>query len=102
MDKKVEVSWIFMAIGYASQTQPADFAAISKVADGINHAVPSHKELQGSISLLLEKSLIEKQAKKYILSKSGLSLLESARHNSKTVFEVWKELENEFEHILQA
>ncbi len=100
MDGVTEVSWIFMAVGYASGKEPADFAAISLVADGINHAVPTHKEMQNSLVLLLEKNLILKQGKKYSLSKSGQLLLEDAREGQKTLFAVWEILKNEFKKII--
>lgn len=91
-----------MAIGYASQKQAADFAAISKVADGINHAVPTHKELHNSVSRLLELNLINKKNKKYSLSNSGASLLVKVQEKEKTIFGVWKELENEFGKIIET
>lgn len=33
-------SWIFYAVALASQQEPADYAGIETVADGINHAAP--------------------------------------------------------------
>ena len=102
MDAQTEISWIFMAIGYASQKQPADFAAISQVADGINHAMPTHKELQNSIARLLELTLIKKEGKKYTLSKSGDALLTEAQEKGKTLSGVWKGLEIEFATIIKT
>jgi hypothetical protein len=102
MDEATEVSWIFMAIGYASETEPADFASISLVADGINHAVPTHKEMQTSLAFLLKKSLILKQGKKYSLSKTGATLLADARAESKTLFEVWDALKIQLKKYVQV
>lgn len=91
-----------MAIGYASQTEPADVAAISKVADGINHSVPTHKELQSAITRLYELNLITKQNEKYTLSKIGSSLFDQVRENEETLFGIWKELEREFSKIIKT
>ncbi|HLX54497.1 MAG TPA: hypothetical protein VKR58_11175 [Aquella sp.] len=65
------ISWIFLSIAVASETNPADFRGISMIGDGINHAVPTVKELQTSISWLLEKGLVLRHSAKYELSEQG-------------------------------
>jgi len=52
------IAWIFLAIALASQTEPADFDSISTIADGINHAVPTLKELQTSLIWLINNGLV--------------------------------------------
>jgi hypothetical protein len=44
------VAWIFYSVAGAYGQGPADFRDISMVADGINHAIPTHKELQSSLA----------------------------------------------------
>ena len=66
------ISWIFLAIAIASQKELADIRGISMIADGINHAVPTEKEIQLSVSWLLKNGQIEKQGKKYKLTKKGM------------------------------
>ena len=77
----------------ASQIEPADFAGISSIADGINHAVPSHKELQTSISWLTNNGLIIKQGKKYQLTDKGKLEYESASKKTNLLLEIWKNIE---------
>ena len=58
------ISWIFLAIAMASQKGASDIKGISIIADGINHAVPTQKELQMSIRFLTDKKLILQEGKK--------------------------------------
>src|SRR5688572_19592633 len=58
MTKNQTTSWIFLATAIASQTEPADFSSISDIADGINHAIPTHKELQSSLNWMARTGLV--------------------------------------------
>jgi hypothetical protein len=92
--KEAEViSWIFMAIAMASESEAAGFSDISRIADGINHAIPTPKEMQISIKWLLNKGLVTKQGKRYILTSQGLSEYKGAIDYSKSLFKNWKSLE---------
>lgn len=55
MTDKQTISWIFLATAMATNAKSTDIRGISSVADGINHAVPTQKELQTSISWLTKK-----------------------------------------------
>ena len=85
-------SWIFMATAIASQTEPSDFNGISDIADGINHAVPTHKELQNSINWLYEKELLNKLEKKYVLTPKGKAEYKKASEQNNTVLKIWDNL----------
>ena len=91
MNKEQTHSWILLAIGLASQKEPTDIAGIIMIADGINCAVPEQKELQGSISWLLSKGLINKLGKKYELTLEGKSKLKTAE--DRTLIKTWSNLE---------
>ena len=54
-------SWIFLATAMASQAEPADYDSISNIADGINRAVPTHKEIQTSLTWLTKNDLVFKR-----------------------------------------
>ena len=54
MTDKQTISWILLSTVIASQKGPADFASISNIADGINHAIPTHKELQTSLTWMTQ------------------------------------------------
>ena len=88
-------SWIFLSIALGSQESPITFSQISAIADGINHAVPNHKELQTSISWLKQENLITQTGKKYSISDFGKEIFKQAE-KQKTIFNIWKNLENEF------
>lgn len=74
MTDAATIAWIFYSLRLASATAPAKFNAISQVADGLNHAVPTHRELQGSLSWLSDAGLVAKQSGGYSLSTSGLQM----------------------------
>ena len=96
MTQDQTTSWIFLATALATQTAPTDFNGISLVADGINHAVPTHKELQVSITWLTNEGLIVQHNKKYSLTDNGKLVYESASKNSNKLLEIWKNLETCF------
>lgn len=90
------ISWIFLAIAIGSQNRPISFNGISTIADGINHAVPSHKELQTSISWLTKNKFISKSKNVYCLTNSGELAYRNASIDVNTVLIIWKNLEHSF------
>ena len=94
MDNSTTISWIFLAIALSSDKSSVDFKGISQVADGINHAVPSHKEIQDSVSWLLRKDFVLKIGNKYSLSNLGKNMLIDSEKNTKTVLNIWKNIDN--------
>jgi hypothetical protein len=97
MTEEQTVAWIFYAVAGASGQEPADFRSISMVADGINHAVPTHKELQGSLSWLHEAQLVNRASTGYMLTPQGQEVMKSAQAKSNTTMGVWKELTRQLE-----
>ncbi|MDM8162208.1 hypothetical protein QUH73_20510 [Labilibaculum sp. K2S] len=93
------ISWIFLAIAFASEKEPSDFNGITKIADGINHAVPTQKEMQSSIKWLLNNDLIVKIGKKYSLTDNGIELVNNSRLNETGILNMWKNLEQLIKNI---
>jgi hypothetical protein len=87
------ISWIFLATAMASQSHPADFNSISNIADGINHAVPTHKELQTSLTWLTSNGLVMKIGNKYCLTEKGKADYETASKQASTLLKVWDNTE---------
>lgn len=87
------IAWIFLAVSMASETEPADLNGISSVADGINHAVPTQRELQTSTTWLINKGLIIKVGKKYTLTEKGKEDYTNAQLGTKTLLKMWENLE---------
>lgn len=89
-------SWIFLAIAISSQISPVSFAGISQVADGINHAIPTQKEMQNALSWLTKKELVTKVGNKYSLTESGNKIYEEAQRENKILLKMWKSIEDKF------
>lgn len=92
-------SWIFLATALASQKEPVDLNAISMVADGINHLVPTEKELRTSLTWLLNEGLISKQGKKYTLTTIGRTKYEDATRTTKVLFKIWDIIDEELQKL---
>jgi predicted transcriptional regulator len=90
------VSWIFLAIALATNKKPTDLNQISSVADGINHAIPTQKELQTSITWLIKQGFILKQGKNYELTFKGKIEYEKANKDTKILFSILKNIEINF------
>ncbi|MFN7220090.1 MAG: hypothetical protein ACK5UX_05585 [Burkholderiales bacterium] len=95
-------AWIFYAVAGASGQKPADFHGISIVADGINHAVPTHKEMQSSLSWLCREGFVAKSTQGYAVTPDGELLMKNARQKASTTMGVWKELTHQVEHIANS
>jgi hypothetical protein len=98
MTEQQKISWIFMATAIASQTEPTDFKGISDIADGINHAIPSHKEIKTSIAWLSEKNLLDNIGKKYVLTAKGKKEYKKAYEQNDTLLKIWDNLEEIFKN----
>ena len=99
MTEEETISWIYLSIALASQTESADLREISNIADGINHSIPNQKELQTSISWLLKKLLICKIEKKYQLMNLGISEYKEASKNTNILLKIWGNLELRIENM---
>jgi predicted transcriptional regulator len=93
MTENQTISWIFLATAIASQAEPADFNSISNIADGINHALPTHKELQTTLTWLTSKDFVTKNGGKYSLTEKGNFTYDLASRQTQTQFEIWDNLE---------
>jgi len=87
------ISWIFLSTALASQKEPADYSSISNIADGINHAIPTHKELQTSLTWLTKNGLLFKIGSKYSLTEKGKLNYKESSKNTKTVLKIWNNIE---------
>lgn len=93
------ISWILLSTAFASEQQPANFDSISQIADGINHAVPTQKELQTSLAWLTKNGIVEKTGKKYHLTNKGIEIIDKAKSRANNiVMNIWDELTKEIEN----
>lgn len=93
MTEDQTISWIFLATAMASQAEPADFNSISDIADGINHAIPTHKELQSSLTWLMNIGLVTNTGSKYSLTEKGKVDYDMASRQTSTLLKVWDNVE---------
>ena len=93
MTENQVISWIFLATALASQEEPTNFEGLSMVADGINHCVPTEKEMRNSLTWLTKAELITKESKKYYLTQKGITKYELAMKETKTLMKIWHNLE---------
>jgi hypothetical protein len=96
MTDEQTILWIFLAIATGSQKASINIGDLALVAEAINHAVPTHKELQTSISWLTNNSLIIKNNRRYNLTKLGHSELKNAPDGVESLYIIWKNLESRF------
>ena len=93
MTDRQTISWIFLSTAIASQKEPEDFVSISNIADGINHTIPTHKELQTSLTWLTKNDLIVKIGSKYSLTEKGKLDYEESSKDTGTVLKIWDKVE---------
>lgn len=89
------LAWILYAVAMASGKAPASRTDISNAADAINHAVPTHAELDGALKRLLACGLVETYGRFHALSPTGHALLDKVQLAHDTVTAVWRGLTEE-------
>ena len=92
-------SWILYAVGMASHSTPATQKKISRAADEINHAVPTHKELQSSISWLEAEGLIKTDGQSMEPTALGREMLDRGSSSSNAMSVVWDFLTSELSNM---
>jgi predicted transcriptional regulator len=85
MDENTTISWILLSTALASEQKPANFESIAQIADGINHYIPTHNELQESLRWLIVNEMVEKKGKRYQLTIIGAEFIEKAKSQTNSV-----------------
>ncbi len=101
MRSRETISWIFLALAIASKEESVDYAEISEIADGINHSVPTLKEMETSILWLKRKKLILTGGNKFALSESGKKIYNETAEESKQLFKMKKIIEDKIRLQIQ-
>jgi hypothetical protein len=60
------------------------------MADAINHAIPTHNELQRSLGWLKNQGLVVKKGRNILLTDRGVELLSRARSGHQTMMQTWE------------
>jgi len=85
-------SWIFYAVSFIAQKEAVSIREIESVADGINHAIPTQKEISKSIRWLQSEDLIAKEGKKIILTQEGADLISKVTEKHRTRMKAWNSI----------
>ena len=101
MQEARTISWILYALEGASSNEGAKCRDISLVADGINHAVPTQKEMSESLKWLCQNNLAVKVGSFYRVTDDGKLFLSSARSTSATIAGVWHALTLQIDAYLE-
>ncbi len=102
MEDSQVISWIFLSTAMASEAEPARHDSISMIADGINHLIPSHYELQNSLKWLINNGLVVKVGKgKYNLTEFGKAIIDNCDAKTSTIDSKWRALENQIDLLRQ-
>ena len=86
-------SWIFLALAISSQKTSSDYNEISQIADGINHSVPTQKEM------LINQRLILKVNGKYLLTEAGNKIYIITQNETKMLLKMRKSIEDKFNEL---
>src|SRR4051794_4005751 len=88
----VSDSWILLALVYGASEQPADLQQIIKVADGINHAIPTAEELDGALNRLLAAGFVVGVAAGFLATPLAANFVSRVSTPRKPVLDVWDDL----------
>lgn len=89
-------SWMFLAVAMSMNESAASLSDIIGTADVINHAIPTHSELQTAFGWMSKQGLLSKEDQKYRLTQEGLALYREASSQSNRTFEIWHFLKERF------
>ncbi|MEM0966971.1 MAG: hypothetical protein AAGJ81_12545 [Verrucomicrobiota bacterium] len=92
-------SWIFYAASAAAQKEAVKIREIESVADAINHAVPTQKEISSSIRWLESKALIEREGKKVALTEEGKSFASEIAAKPSSTMKTWDRIAKAFQKM---
>lgn len=92
-------SWIFYSASAVAQKEAAKVREIESVADAINHAIPTQKEISSSFKWLESKGLITRAGKKVILTEEGKSLASEITGKSGSTMKTWDRITKAFQKL---
>ena len=95
MKQSTTIAWILLSV----RASPSTLQDIIAVADAINHAIPSHQELQTSLGWLRAQGLISKTEQQYTLTETGGLLLSDAQGRHRQIMKIWDLVADEIEKL---
>ena len=87
--------WLFLSIGAAESSPPADLANVLFAGDAINKAVFTRSELRRGLSKLTRAGLVSESEGFYSLTNAGRAMLQKAQARGRTWMLVREQLEKQ-------
>ena len=82
--------WIFLAIARETEGEWVSLEDLIRVADYINHAIPSHEEIEGAVNRFLAAGLVNIDVDKFCLTSAGAALYRRVREKSNNMLKQWE------------
>jgi hypothetical protein len=91
-------AWILLSVSASGSTR----RAISEMADAIQHAVPTHLEMETSLQWLQERGLVRGDGRRFARTGAGEQLLERFRSPTRPILQTWELLSGAIEEMLEG
>ena len=95
MTERQTFAWILLPV----PNNPGTLQDIIAMADGINHAIPSHQELTTSLGWLQARGLVRKHGRRFCTTDAGSQLLARLRSPGRTMMKTWDKVSQELESL---
>lgn len=90
-------AWIFYAASAAANNQGAKHREIEAVADGINHALPTEKEMRASLEWTESRGLLRRVGRVIQLTDKGRTFASKFTGKPGSVMKTWDRITAAFE-----
>ncbi len=91
-------SWILLSV----YEQGSTLRQISETADAINHAVPTHREMETSLRWLQERGLVREDCGRFVLTDTGTAFLSRLRSPTRPIMQTWHAVGDAIQTMLQS
>ena len=91
-------SWILLCVSEQGSTR----RQISEMADYINHAIPTHHEMEVSLRWLQERGLVSGDGSRFALTNAGAAILSRLRSCTRPIMQAWHAVEHELDEMMQS
>jgi hypothetical protein len=98
MTEAETISWILLSVYEEGCTR----REISLTADGINHAVPTHDEMETSLGWLQDRGFVGEDGGRFALTDTGAAFLSRFRSPTLPIMQTWHAAEDAIRTMLQA
>jgi hypothetical protein len=72
------------------------------MADAINHAIPTHSEMETSLQWLQERGLVREDAGRFVLTDAGAALIARFRSPVRPIMQTWHAVSRAIQEMLQT